>query len=252
MPPKKDAKKRMGEMVNPEVVKTFKNWTDRYYLGKGNYKNLVIDYKTGNPVLLNDQNLSEQVRVFEVPRAVLLTSALDTYRHAKGLDREKYTLALQALKQLNEDEADANLTEAEAMQVAQYELAQAVSAYRVTPTPEGAKQVARAQKVMYTREKEALKRASSGMPVQRIFKELVPVDVSTVPGYDEENPPMVYCRYNRLIEKREINFTEALEAAAKQKAEAPASGGGSGGGEEAEPEPLTREQIDIATAEGTL
>jgi hypothetical protein len=100
MPSKKDAKKRMGEMVNPEVVKTFKNWTDRYYLGKGNYKNLVIDYKTGNPILLNDQNLSEQVRVFEVPRAVLLTSALDTYRHAKGLDREKYTLALQALKQL--------------------------------------------------------------------------------------------------------------------------------------------------------
>jgi len=143
------SRRREGNVVDPAQVTKFDQWVRQSYRGAGKTQNLVLDYETGNPMVMDKTNLSTKVRVFEIPRALSVDHALDASRsvtNAKG--RELYGVAIQQFKQRKTDAGEIKVQQDEVMSRLAYELAQAVGGYRASPTAEGAKQVARAQKTM--------------------------------------------------------------------------------------------------------
>jgi hypothetical protein len=180
--------KAKGEFVNPARVKDLNSWC-LYY--KGRFQNLKIDYATGNPIVLNPENLAEVVKVIEIPKGMDLYRALETYR---STERDKYTTALQQMMTINDQKSAEKAVNDENLQKAYFEVAQAISGYRQTPTPDGVKRVAIAQRDMASLEKEmnsSLERAVTA------FAYSIP------PAGDVPVPPAFqYVRYESLSNKR--------------------------------------------------
>jgi hypothetical protein len=196
MPP---AKKAKGTFINPSKVTDLATWSAFY---KSKYQNLRIDYPSGNPIVLNPENLAEAVKTIPLPKAYDSFRALDLFR---STDKEKFTTTLQQYNKQREDAQEMEQTKNEALQQLSLELAQAVAAYKQGPTMEGAKRVSQIQKKMYVKEKEA-----APLRVVKPFEYPIP------PAGNIASPPAVtYIKYTSLSDIREIDFTKVQDESAQ-------------------------------------
>jgi len=189
MPPPKKAK---GIFINPSKVTDLATWA---IFHKSGYQNLRVDYLSGNPIVLNPENLSEAVKTIPLPKAYDSYRALDLFR---STDKDKFTTTLQQYNKQREDAQEMEQTKDEALQQLSLELAQAIAAYKQGPTLEGAKRVGQIQKKMYVKEKQAA-------PL-RIVK---PFEYPIPPAGNISSPPAVtYIKYTSLSDIREIDFSK--------------------------------------------
>lgn len=203
----------MGLFRNPKVVIDIPTWGKA--AKKGENRNIVMDYKTGNPIVLNPDNPKEVVKTIEVPRAVDSYRALDTFRNSTDKPtREKYNIAIQSFNKKRADREELITIRNEDLQKAYVELAQAIGNYRVSPSAEAAIQVALAQKAMLSRENQIAPKAPKGNlcdldgPCERIVKNF---DYPMVPSGNVPPPPInVYVKYESMGDTREIDYRVAL------------------------------------------
>jgi len=182
---------------------------------RGENRNVVIDYKTGTPIVLNPDNPKEVVKTVEVPRAFDSYRALDLYRNSADKEvREKYNIALQSFNKQREDKEELKVLRIQELQIAYSELAQAIGNYKISPSPEAAFQVALAQKAMSMKENQAAPKAPKGDlcdldgPCERTVKKY---DFPMVPSGNFPPPPInVYVKYESMGDTREIDYKAAL------------------------------------------
>jgi hypothetical protein len=204
-----------GVFKNPKVVIDIPTWGKA--AKKGENRNIVMDYKTGNPIVLNPENMKEVLKTIEVPRAVDSYRGLDTFRNsADKATREKYNIAIQNYNKQRADREELVAIRNEDLQKAYVDLAQAIGNYRVSPSAEAAIQVALAQKAMLSRENQNAPRAPKGNvcdldgPCERIVKNF---DYPMVPSGNVPPPPInVYVKYESMGDTREIDYKTALAA----------------------------------------
>jgi hypothetical protein len=178
---------------------------------KGVNQNIAMDYKTGNPIVLNPDNLKEVIRVIEVPRAIDSYRALDVYRNsAKKENREKYASALQNFNKQRTEKSELDLSRAEELQRAYVDLAQAIGNYDISPSAEAAKQVALAQKLLLAKEAQVAPKGPKGEACEvgesceRIVKAF---EYPIPPSGDLPPPPVsIYVKYEMMGDKREVGL----------------------------------------------
>ena len=171
--------------------------------------NFIMDYNTGNPIVLNPDNLKEVIRVIEVPRAIDSYRALDIYRNsATKENREKYNSALQNFNKQRTEKSELTIARAEELQKAFVDLAQAIGNYDISPSAEAAKQVALAQKLLLAKETEVAPKGPKGDgcevgdPCERIVKAF---EYPLPPSGDLPAPPVnIYVKYEMMGDKREM------------------------------------------------
>ena len=176
---------------------------------KGVNQNIAMDYNTGNPIVLNPDNLKEVIRVIEVPRAIDSYRALDIYRNsATKENREKYNSALQNFNKQRTEKSELTIARAEELQKAFVDLAQAIGNYDISPSAEAAKQVALAQKLLLAKETEVAPKGPKGDgcevgdPCERIVKAF---EYPLPPSGDLPAPPVnIYVKYEMMGDKREM------------------------------------------------
>ena len=191
---------------------------------KGVNQNIAMDYKTGNPIVLNPDNLKEVIRVIEVPRAIDTYRALDVYRNsATKENREKYNSALQNFNKQRTEKSELTIARAEELQKAFVDLAQAIGNYDISPSAEAAKQVALAQKLLLAKESEVAPKGPKGEACElgesceRIVKAF---EYPLPPSGDLPAPPVnIYVKYEMMGDKREVALASLLAPAAEEKQE---------------------------------
>jgi hypothetical protein len=195
----KTGKEATGKFINPNFVTDVETWA-KFRINK--YQNLVIDYATGNMLVLNKENLSEVVKTIPIPRALDVYRALDLYRTATDpIGRERYSLALQQFNKMRGDMISLENERSTQNQQSAYELAQAIAIYKQSPSIASAKQVAQIQKSLAGQEKEAAK---------SLTRAVKPFEYTFVPAGDFPTPPTeMYIKYTSLPDSRKIDFTEA-------------------------------------------
>jgi hypothetical protein len=174
--------------------------------------NFIMDYNTGNPVVLNPDNLKEVIRVIEVPRAIDSYRALDIYRNsAKKENREKYNSALQNFNKQRTEKSELIIARTEELQKAFVDLAQAIGNYDISPSAEAAKQVALAQRLLLAKEAEVAPKGPKGEACEvgesceRIVKAF---EYPIPPSGDLPTPPVnTYIKYEMMGDKREVGLT---------------------------------------------
>ena len=206
------------------VIDTF-TWA-KVFKAKSNF---IMDYKTGNPTVLNPDNLKEVIRVIEVPRAIDSYRALDVYRNSTSKEnREKYTSALQNFNKQKTEKSELLISRAEELQKAYIDLAQAIGNYRISPSAEAAKQVALAQRLLFAKEAEIAPKGPKaeaceiGESCERIVKEF---EYPLAPSGDVAAPPVnIYMKYDSMADKREVAVAALIvpagEEAVAEEAEA--------------------------------
>jgi hypothetical protein len=178
---------------------------------KGVKRNITMDYKTGNPIVLNPDNLKEVIRVIEVPRAIDSYRALDIYRNsATKENREKYNSALQNFNKQRTEKSELTIARTEELQKAFVDLAQAIGNYDISPSAEAAKQVALAQKLLLAKETEVAPKGPKGEACElgesceRIVKAF---EYPIPPSGDLPPPPLnIYVKYEMMGDKREVGL----------------------------------------------
>ena len=191
---------------------------------KGVNQNITMDYKTGNPIVLNPDNLKEVIRVIEVPRAIDSYRALDVYRNSVTKEnREKYNSALQNFNKQRTEKSELAMARAEELQKAFLDLAQAIGNYDISPSAEAAKQVAVAQKLLLAKETEVAPKGPKGEACElgesceRIVKAF---EYPLPPSGDLPAPPVnIYVKYEMMGDKREVALASLLAPAAEEEQE---------------------------------
>ena len=211
--PPKEKKIPAGVFRNVKAVVDITTWGKASK--KGENRNIVMDYKTGNPIVLNPDNPQEVAKTIEVPRALDSYRALDMYRNSADKEvREKYNIALQNFNKQREDRQELKSQRILELQTAYLELAQAIGNYKVSPSAAAAIQVAIAQKAMLTKENLAAPKAPKGDlcdlngPCERSVKTF---EYPMYPSGDFPLPPInVYVKYESMGDIREIDYKAAL------------------------------------------
>ena len=189
---------------------------------KGVNQNIAMDYKTGNPIVLNPDNLKEVIRVIEVPRAIDSYRALDVYRNSVTKEnREKYNSALQNFNKQRTEKSELTIARAEELQKAFLDLAQAIGNYDISPSAEAAKQVAVAQKLLLAKETEVAPKGPKGEACElgESCERIVKVFEYPIPPSGDLPPPPVniYVKYEMMGDKREVGLASLTAPPAEEQ-----------------------------------